>query len=155
AAIASLTSAAFSQTSYRDALIKNVPHVMQRPDFCGEACVEMVLRKLSKKCDQNYVFDMSGLDPTEGRGCYSADLSRALKRIGFKPGNVFYTIDVAHAGDEIEVQWKLLHSDLVQGIPSIVCMHYDASPTTTEHMRLVVGYRAKTDEVIYLDPAKR
>jgi hypothetical protein len=153
-ALASLTSAAFSQTTYRDALIKNVPHVRQRPDFCGEACVEMALRKLGKRGDQNYVFNISGLDPAEGRGCYSADLLRALNRIGFKPGNVFFNIDVAHAEDEIESQWKSLHADLVQGIPSIVCMHYDSSPKTTEHMRLIVGYHANTDEVVYLDPAE-
>ena len=55
-------------------------------DFCGEACAEMVLRKLGKKGDQNYVFEMSGLDPKLGRGCYSAGLMRALKRIGFKDG---------------------------------------------------------------------
>src|SRR4051812_7440351 len=154
AATVSLAATAFSQTSYRDALIKNVPHVKQRPDFCGEACVEMVLRKLGKKGDQNYVFKMSGLDPAEGRGCYSADLLRALKRIGFKPGEVFFSIDAAHADDQIEAQWKLLHADLVRGIPSIVCMHYDSSPKTTEHMRLVVGYQAAADEVIYLDPAE-
>src|SRR4249919_825598 len=154
AAMLSLPVATFAENSYRDAIIKNVPHVKQRPDFCGEACVEMVLRKLGKRGDQKYVFDMSGLDPAQGRGCYSADLNRALKRIGFTPGNVFFNIDVAHADDQIEAQWKLLHADLVQGIPSIACMHYDASPNTTEHMRLVVGYRAKTDEVIYLDPAE-
>src|SRR4051794_28407375 len=155
AAVLSSTSATFAVTSYRDVLIQNVPHVKQRPDFCGEACVEMVLRKLGKRGDQNYVFDMCGLDPAEGRGCYSADLVRALKRIGFTPGDVFFNINVAHADDEIEVQWKLLHADLVRGILSIVCMHYDASPKTTEHMRLVVGYRAATDEVIYLDPAEQ
>jgi hypothetical protein len=153
-AIILLASAAFSQSLYRDALIPSVPHVKQLPDFCGEACVEMVLRKLGKRGDQKYVFNMSGLDPTKGRGCYSADLARALKRIGFTPGNVFFNIDVAHADDQIEAQWKLMHADLVQGIPSIVCLHYDDSPNTTEHMRLVVGYRAKTDEVIYLDPAE-
>ena len=32
--------------TYADALIKDVPHVAQKPDFCGEACVEMVLKKL-------------------------------------------------------------------------------------------------------------
>src|SRR4051812_44709372 len=154
AATVSLAATAFSQTSYRDALIKNVPHVKQRSDFCGEACVEMVLRKLGKKGDQNYVFNMSGLDPSEARGCYSADLLRALKRIGFNPGEVFFKIDAAHADAQIETQWKLLYADLVRGIPSIVCMHYDASPETTEHMRLVVGYRATADEVIYLDPAE-
>jgi hypothetical protein len=154
AAIAWLAAAGFSQASYSDALIKDVPHVKQRPDFCGEACVEMVLRKLGKKGDQNYVFNMSALDPAEGRGCYSADLRRAVNRIGFKPGVVFFNIDAVHADDEIEAQWKLLHADLVRGIPSIVCMHYDAAPKTTEHMRLVVGYQAAADEVIYLDPAE-
>src|SRR3954468_8232108 len=97
AAIVLLAETGFSQTSYRDTLIKNVPHVKQRPDFCGEACVEMVLRKLGKKGDQDYVFNMSGLDPTFGRGCYSADLNRSLQRIGFKPGEVFYNINVTHA----------------------------------------------------------
>ncbi len=153
-ALLSPTSAALPQITYSDALIKDVPHVKQRADFCGEACTEMVLRKLGKKGDQNYVFNMSGLDPRQGRGCYSADLRRALKRIGFKTGDVFFTIDATRAADEIEAQWKLLHADLVSGIPSIVCMHYDASPNTTEHMRLVVGYRAETDEVIYLEPAE-
>jgi hypothetical protein len=152
-AMLSFIPTTFAETSYRDTLVKNVPHVKQRPDFCGEACVEMVLRKLGKKGDQDYVFNMSSLDPAYGRGCYSADLKRALKQIGFTPGEVFFNIDVAHADDEIEAQWKSLHADLVQGIPSIVCMHYDATPKTTEHMRLVVGYRAATDEVIYLDPA--
>ena len=155
ASVLSVSSAAFSQTVYPDALINNVPHVKQFDDFCGEACVEMMLRKLGKKGDQNYVFDMSGLDPAQGRGCYSADLARALKCIGFKTGDVFFSIDVARAADEIETQWKLLHSDLVKGIPSIVCMRYDASPNTTEHMRLILGYNAKTDEVLYRDPAGR
>lgn len=153
AAILSLPLAAFSQTAYSDALIKNIPHVQQSDDFCGEACVEMMLRKLGKKGDQNYVFNMSGLDPQWGRGCYSADLARALERIGFKTGDVFFTVDADRAADAIEDQWKLLHADLIKSTPSIVCMHYDASANTTEHMRLIVGYDAKTDDVIYRDPA--
>ena len=147
-AFLSLTQAVFSQSVYRDTLIRGVPHVRQRDDFCGEACAEMVLRKLGQKGDQDYVFNMSGLDPAKGRGCYSADLMRALTRIGFKTGDVFYSIDAKRAEDEIEAQWKFLHAYLVKGIPSIVCMHYDASPNTTEHMRLVVGYESKSDAVI-------
>jgi Peptidase_C39 like family len=146
------TYEAYSQTTYSDALILDVPHVKQREDFCGEACVEMVIRKLGKKGDQGDVFNASGLDPVLGRGCYSVDLARALNRIGFKPGNVFFKIDAARADEGIEEQWKLLHADLLNGVPSIVCMHYDDSPNTTEHMRLVVGYEAKTDRVVYLDP---
>ncbi|HVT27110.1 MAG TPA: C39 family peptidase [Lacipirellulaceae bacterium] len=146
-------AASASATFYADALIKDVPHVQQRPDFCGEACAEMVLRKLRKRGDQNYVFNMSGLDPQQGRGCHSADLARALRRIGFKTGDVFFRIDAARADEQILSQWKQVHADLLHGIPSIVCMHYDSSPDTTEHMRLVVGYQANVDSVVYLDPA--
>ena len=133
------TSGAYSQTTYSDALILNVPHVKQREDFCGEACVEMVLRKLGKKGDQDSVFNSSGLDPALGRGCLLGRLWRsALNRIGFKPGNVFFKIDAARAAERIDEQWTLLHADLLNGVPSIVCMRYDASTYTTEHMRLVV-----------------
>jgi len=31
---------------YKDVLIKDVPHVQQKNDFCGEACAEMYLQKL-------------------------------------------------------------------------------------------------------------
>jgi hypothetical protein len=96
---------------------------------------------------------MSGLDPALGRGCYTRELTRAVRQIGFRPGDVFYSVDAARAAEEIEAQWRLVHADLLKGIPSIVCMHFDASPNTTEHFRLVVGYRAKTDEVYFLDPA--
>jgi hypothetical protein len=77
--------------------ISGVPHVMQRPDFCGEACVEMYLRKLHVPIDQNGVFEQSGLDPVLGRGCYTPELVLALQRIGFKTGPVWYPIPAADA----------------------------------------------------------
>lgn len=49
--------------------IDGVPHIRQKPDFCGEACVAMYLQKLGQDVDQDYVFDKSGLDPNEARGC--------------------------------------------------------------------------------------
>ena len=54
----------------------------------------------------------------------------------------------------IEAQWQALHADLAAGIPSIVCMHYDSRPGSPEHFRLVLGYDAATDEVIYHEPAR-
>ena len=139
---------------YGDALIKNVPHVRQKPDFCGEACAEMVLAKLGKTFDQDRVFDRSGLDPVKGRGCHTAELAQALRRIGFKIGDVSYKVKAADADVDMEAQWRALHADLLDQIPSIVCTHYDEKPNTTEHFRLVVGYDAKKDEVIYHEPAE-
>ena len=141
-------------TAYKDVLIKGVPHVRQRPDFCGEACAEMYLRKLGHELDQDDVFNASGLDPAEGRGCRTAELAAALKAIGFDAGPVWYRISAAQADEQIEAQFRMLHGDLVRGIPSIVCMHYDDKPKANEHFRLVLGYDSKKDEIIYHEPAE-
>jgi hypothetical protein len=77
--------------------IDGVPHVRQKPDFCGEACAEMYLRKLHVPFDQDAVFNLSGLDPVLGRGCYTRDLVRALQTIGFDTGAVWSGIPVREA----------------------------------------------------------
>ncbi|MCX5682171.1 MAG: C39 family peptidase [Planctomycetota bacterium] len=138
---------------YADVLIKDVPHVKQKPDFCGEACAEMTLAKLGKKWTQDDVFNAAGVDPLLARGCYAKELAAALARIGFKVGEAQYRIVAVRAAEELEAQWAALHADLARGIPSIVCTHYDDQPKTTEHFRLILGYDRKTDEVIYHEPA--
>ena len=140
--------------SYADVLIKDVPHVRQEPDFCGEACAAMALAKLGKKWTQDDVFNIAGVEPLLGRGCYTRELAAALKRIGLKVGDVFAKVAAARAAEEIEAQWAALHADLAHGIPCIVCTHYDEQPKTTEHFRLILGYDRKADEVIYHDPAQ-
>src|SRR5262249_33847576 len=74
--------------SYRDVRIEGIPHVRQNPDFCGEACVEMALAKLGYRLTQDQVFDLSGVDPSLGRGMVTAELKTALERVGFDPGPV-------------------------------------------------------------------
>lgn len=139
---------------YPTAVIQGVPHVRQLPDFCGEACAEMWLAKLGHKIDQRAVFDASGLDPALGRGCYTRELDAALKKLGFATGDVFARVSVSRADAELEQLWAEMHKDLASGVPSIVCMRYDARPDTTEHFRLILGYDAKTDEVFYNEPAE-
>ena len=75
---------------YAEVLIKDVPHVRQKPDFCGEACAEMFFRKLGRAITQDQVFEASGLDPVLGRGCYTAELKAALgaPRRSDRPGVV-------------------------------------------------------------------
>lgn len=140
-------------SDYDSVLIKGVPHVRQKPDFCGEACAEMFLAKLGSKIDQDFVFDQAGLDPIEGRGCWTRDLATALQRIGFRTGGVWYNVAAEDADRQVEAQFRALHADLVAGVPSIVCMHYDDRPGTTEHFRLILGYDESSDEVIYHEPA--
>ena len=139
---------------YQDALIKDVPFIRQKPDFCGEACAAMFLRKLGQAVDQDYVFDQSGLDPLLGRGCYSKELKVALEKIGFELGAIQHKVKVADLKEEMEGLWKAVHADLLKGTPSIVCMRYRDRPVTTEHFRLILGYESATDEVIYHEPAE-
>lgn len=129
-------------------------HVKQKPDFCGEADVEMALRRLGRDVSQDDVFNLSGLDPLKGRGIWADDLQRVLRTLGMEPGQTWYRVNPAKAKADMEAQFAELHKDLSRGIPSIVCMHYDASPKTTEHFRLITGYDATTDEVVYMEPAE-
>jgi len=112
----------------------------------------MVLRKLGSDIDQNAVFDASGLDPALARGCYAKDLYQALKALGFAPGKGWHEIP-ASGNKQLSAQFRSMVADLKAGIPSIVCMHYDESPKTTEHFRLILGYDGETREVIYHEPA--
>lgn len=137
--------------------IAGIPHIQQKPDFCGEACVAMYCDKLGVPIGQGDVFTASGLDPALGRGCWTRELSAAVKRLGFKPGSVWYSVKISDAdpkgGKQLEALFARMHAELRAGYPSIVCMRYGFSPGATEHFRLITGYDAAKDEVIYHEPA--
>ncbi len=137
----------------RSSLIAGVPHVRQKPDFCGEACVAAWLQKLGSSADQDDVFDISGLDPTLGRGCYTKELAAALKNIGFATGPVWYQIPVVQKENRLNQVWNSMAQDLADGVPSIICMRTSDRSSATEHFRLILGYDAKADEIIYHEPA--
>src|SRR5258708_29840837 len=100
--LALLLSSGLSQAApLSTVLIHDVPFVKQKPDFCGEACAEMYLRKLKIDVDQDYVFDQSGLDPVLGRGCYTRELATALKQVGFLTGKVWTEIPARGAKDRL------------------------------------------------------
>ena len=121
--------------------------------FCGEACVAMALQKLGKPADQDFVFDQSGLSPIDGRGCYTKDLADAIRNIGFDAGKVWYKVRSASAQADLDRHFQIILADLANGHTTVVYMHYDEQPKTTEHFRLIVGYDADRDEIIYQEPA--
>ena len=138
----------------RSVLIQGVPHVRQKPDFCGEAAVEMFLRFRGKSITQDQVFDLSGMDPARGKGVTTQELATALQRLGLRAGKVWYQVAPATAEVELTALWRELVHDLEAEIPSIVCMNTSANTDSTEHFRLVLGYDADRDEVIYREPAE-
>lgn len=138
----------------RTVILDGFTHIKQRPDFCGEADVEMALTRAGRPTTQDEVFRRSGLDPAKGRGVHADELATALRSYGYEPGQVWYRVDPQNASTALTQQWAAIHADLTAGRPSIVCMHYDDTPGTSEHFRLVTGYDATTDEVVYQEPAE-
>jgi len=149
-----LTGATRPSVNDRPLLIAGVPHIRQEPDFCGEACVAMYLRKLGYAVDQRAVFDRAGLDPRLGRGVNTPELKRAVEAFGFRPGPVWHPIAARNAAAELAREQDAMLADLARGVPSIVCMHYDRSPNSPEHFRLVLGFDRATDEIIYHEPGQ-
>jgi hypothetical protein len=133
--------------------IEKVPHVQQKPDFCGEACAEMFLKKLGYTISQDEIYNLSGLNPIQGRGCYTAELNRALLAVGFETGVVCANVP-ADSVSAIKLEWAKLHAALLKGVPSIICMRTGTTNTATEHFRLILGYDAENNEIIYHEPAE-
>ena len=79
-----------AEPSRRTAFVEGLPHIRQKPDFCGEACLAMAMTGLGQPTEQDAVFDLTGLDPELGRGAYARDLVIAARALGFEPGQVFY-----------------------------------------------------------------
>ncbi len=132
--------------------IVGVPHIDQRPDFGGEACVEMFLRKLKVRLDQDGVFDQAGVDPALGRGCEASELARALAKIGFRAGPFEFPLGERDPTGRLNEEFGALHADLARGVPSVVCMRSEEDPPSPKCFRLVLGYDSQTDELLYHDP---
>ncbi len=138
-------------------ILSSVPHIQQKPDFCGEACIAMWMQALGYPASQDWVYDLSGLDPLrnekDARGCYPDGLIRAARAIGFKTGPCRIRIVSTNPRGSIRDAFTDMLADLEQGIPSIVCMRFDNRPNTTDHFRLILGYNADRREIIYHEPA--
>lgn len=145
--------AAAASSELASVLIEDVPFVRQKPDYCGEACVAAALNAAGVAVDQDWVFDKTGVAPEKNRGAWTPELKRGLEAIGYAPGPVWHYVP---AGDDkaIAALFEALHADLEAGVPSIICTRYDERPNTTEHFRLILGYDADSDEVIYHEPAE-
>jgi len=60
AAVVCLCALAVSAESPSETIIiKGVPHIQQKPDFCGEACIAMHLQKLGHNVTQDDVFNIT------------------------------------------------------------------------------------------------
>jgi hypothetical protein len=134
-------------------VLDGLPHVRQKPDFCGEACIEMAAKRLGRGYDQDAVFGVTGVDPALGRGAVTRELAIGARALGFEIGAVWSHVDAGDPATGLAAAFAVVLDDLHAGVPTILCTRFDERPRTTEHFRLVVGYDAASDEVVYHEPA--
>ncbi|MCK5797525.1 MAG: C39 family peptidase [Deltaproteobacteria bacterium] len=139
--------------AYARVRIAGVPYVRQKPDFCGEAVLASAIQHAGYAVTQDEVFALTGVDPLVGRGAYTAELKHAAEAFGFSVGPVWRRVKATAAPAALDRGFAAIHADLKAGIPSIVCMHFNAKPKTTEHFRLILGYDPSRDEILYHEPA--
>ena len=149
-----LSSQALEVTSERGVtLIKGVPHVLQKPDFCGEACIEMYFKAAGQNVTQDDAFNASGLRPEKGRGCYAPELYKSIKALGMDPGIGWYAVNPAKYKSSLQALWDKVFFKLRTGVPTIVCTRYSNKPGSSEHFRLIVGFDRLKKEILYHEPA--
>ena len=140
-------------------IVPNIPHITQKPGFCGEACVAMYLQSLGYQISQDDVFNASKLSPNLGRGCYAPDLYRALNNLGFKleSNNKIWhwlsNMNQNQANLAMQKRFNQIVENLNAGYPSICCMHWSLSPKSPEHFRLLIGYDPTSQTIYYQEPA--
>lgn len=131
--------------------IKNVIFIPKKPDFGGEACVAMWLQTTGATIDQDYVYDLSELDPMNGRGCNTAELVKAVRKLGIDPGETWLTVDANDSKRQFIQQLAELKSDIEKNIPWVVCLESDGS----QQFVLVVGIDPTTQEILFHNPNLR
>ena len=124
-------------------IIDIVPFVLQKPNLCGPASAEMVL-----KYHGVTTFDqvkISSCDSENAKGTHWLKLVSYLNWYGEKDGIVANT----DYGDI-----DLLKKYIVAGYPVVVRQWYN-SKKKSRHYRVVVGYNDGTEKIIYHDPKQR
>ncbi|MBI3723219.1 hypothetical protein HY251_04585, partial [bacterium] len=135
----------------------DVPHVQQKGELGGEACVEMWCRKLGKSISQEDVFDQSGADPALGRGCSADELVVSLKKLGFKAERPepFESTSPEKTRQVASLKFTSgLKADLDRGVPCVVEMRCEDKPDARTAFRLFLRHDVATDEVVFHDPSR-
>ena len=136
-----------------------VPFVSQRPDFCGEACVEMAAAFYGHSVSQKEVHSISGLRGP--RGVHADELETTLQRMGWRfhrlPKRLLTSSGAAdHAADR-----ALLLAALDRGHPVLLGLWADPEDKQNvatwdfDHFVLLTGYDRATQQFFLHDPLEQ
>ena len=74
----------FINASYGATFFLPLPQIKQKPDFCGEASLSMILKYYGKNFSQDYIHNTFFNLKKIKRGAYSNEIIHALKKNGYK-----------------------------------------------------------------------
>jgi len=99
------------------------------------------------------VYAAAGIDPASGRGASAAQLRRAVRKLGGKPGRAVRRVPGGAAGDEVVAEeLKALRRDLRRGAPTVMRLRLEPKPAEPRFV-LAVLLNAEGDELFLYDPA--
>ncbi|GEM_PF-6886187 len=128
-----------------------VEFVKQLPDYCGEACFVMAVKKLGMDITQQDVHEASGLKLK--RGCYIVDLVRAGLKLGVDADG--YWIEGFKTSGEREYYLSVLKYFISRNYPVIISWNEDPEDhdfSSFEHFALAAGYDDEMGEMTIMDP---
>ncbi len=136
-------------------LLKDVPHQIKRPDFGGEACLEMALRAGGHDYTQDMVFNLSGVDPIHGRGAMATEIVAVAKTIGFDTGEPWIQIGTGDRAEKVNEAMARTKASLAKKHPVLFLMRQQAENNVVEQFVLAVGVDEKKETVTLHDPNSR
>jgi len=131
---------------------------MTKPDYCGEACLQMITAYYGKQVSQNYIHDVMAELRGKDRGIYwSEDLEKTMKKmhILFQGGYRKITNTAGYADDI-----QCLAESVSKGEPVLIGIislpgisnKIDESSQIFDHFVVFVGYDLRKKVVYLHDP---
>lgn len=134
--------------------VLEVPYVAQKPDFCGEACIEMATAYRGGRIPQDAVNDAAKLRGK--RGVHSDELERVLKKLGLPTAGQFLV--KSKNSDAFAADIARLVGAIDRGNPVILGVWSDPNDKQNpeewafDHFVLLVGYDLEKRQMILHDP---
>jgi len=135
----------------------DVPFVRQKPDYCGEACIEMVTAYFGRRVTQKKVH--AACDVGRKRGAYSHELEEGIVKLGLKTADEF-NFPGKRGSDFLEDRTALMRA-IEEERPVLLGFWYNykrkknAGKWGFDHFVLLVGYDLRKSLFYIHDPARR
>ena len=134
-------------------------YARQKPDYCGEAAIQMATNYLGATVDQDSANKIAGLHGQ--RGMYGGEMMKAVTKLNLVAAPAVYNYSVRDEKLDYGLDLGRVLRALDHHRPVIVGIWYDPDKKQNEtlwafdHFVLVVGYDLKKQTLVIQDPGGR